>query len=210
MRGDWRQALPVFHCVGFTLREIVRADALALVEAMSSAEVNRFITPPPATRPDFERFVDWAQAERRDGRFACFAIVQAGSPTPAGVFQIRRDDVACETAEWGFVFGARTWGSGLFVSGACEVIDFAFEEMGVRRLEARAAVANGRGNGALRKLGATREGVVKNGLVRNDERLDQNVWSILDRDWRRTGPDECAVHRWQRTRTARQAAGVPA
>ena len=42
----------------------------------------------------------------------------------------------------------------MFMDGARMVVDFAVETLGVRRLEARAAVANGRGNGALRKLGA--------------------------------------------------------
>lgn len=186
MRRDWRQALPVLHGAGSTLREVTIADAWPLVQATSSDEVNRFITPPPDTRQDFERFIEWARSQRRDGMFVCYGVVPTGSRWPVGLFQIRRDDPACDTAEWGFVFCARTWGSGLFLSGAREVIDFAFEEMGVRRLHAGAAVANGRGNGALRKLGATREGVVKNGLVRNGERLDQNVWSILDRDWRRS------------------------
>ena len=186
MRCDWRRALPVLHGDGFTMREVARADAPSLVETTSSPDVNRFITPPPDTREGFEQFIDWAQARRRDGLFACFAIVPAGSTALVGVFQVHRDQVSGDTAEWGFVLGARTWGSGLFMRGAHRVIDFAFEDMGLRRLEARAAVANVRGNGALSKIGAIQEGVVKNGLIRHGERLDQNIWTIVDRDWQRS------------------------
>lgn len=186
MRGGWRQTLPILHGVGFTLRELTMADARPLVEATSSDDVNRFITPPPDTPQDFERFIEWARSRRRDGLFACFGVLPTGSKRPVGLFQIRLDAPACTTAEWGFVFAARTWGSGLFQGGAREVIDFAFDCMGIRRLEARAAVANGRGNGALLKLGAIREDVMKSGFIRNGLSLDQNVWSILDRDWRRS------------------------
>jgi RimJ/RimL family protein N-acetyltransferase len=66
------------------------------------------------------------------------------------------------------------------------VLEFAFNTVGARRLEARAAVANGRGNGALRKVGATRESVLLASLEKNGEYFDQGLWTILDRDWRRT------------------------
>ena len=58
--------------------------------------------------------------------------------------------------------------------------------IGARRLEARAAVANARGNGALRKMGATREGVLHGSLEKDGQYFDQGLWTILDRDWRRT------------------------
>jgi RimJ/RimL family protein N-acetyltransferase len=63
------------------------------------------------------------------------------------------------------------------------VLDFAFDVIGVHRLEARAAVRNGRGNGALRKIGASCEGVLRKSFLRHGEYLDQNLWSILAEDW---------------------------
>ena len=63
-------------------------------------------------------------------------------------------------------------------------MDFSFETIGVHRLEARAAVQNGRGNGALRKVGAVQEGVLRKSFLRNGEYLDQVLWTIVDEDWR--------------------------
>ena len=88
------------------------------------------------------------------------------------------------TAEWGFALGSAFWGTGMFVDGAEMVVDFAIETLGVRRLEARAAVANGRGNGALRKLGAVQEGVLRRSFLKNGQFLDQMLWSILSEEWR--------------------------
>ena len=51
-------------------------------------------------------------------------------------------------------------------------------------LEARACVANGRGNGALRKLGAVQEGVLRRSFLKNGQFLDQMLWSILADEWR--------------------------
>ncbi|MDH4066425.1 MAG: GNAT family N-acetyltransferase, partial [Acidobacteriota bacterium] len=75
------------------------------------------------------------------------------------------------------------WGTGLFVAGARAVLDFAFAVMGIRRLEARSAVPNGRGNGALRKLGATREAVLRQSFERHGERLDQALWTLRPDEW---------------------------
>ena len=71
----------------------------------------------------------------------------------------------------------------MFVEGARLVLDFAFDVIGARRLEARAAVANGRGNGALRKLGAVQEGVLRRSFLRHGQYHDQVLWGMLVEDW---------------------------
>ena len=63
------------------------------------------------------------------------------------------------------------------------MVTFAFDAVGVHRLEARAAVRNGRGNGALRKIGAVQEGLLRKSFLKNGEYLDQTLWTILDEDW---------------------------
>jgi ribosomal-protein-alanine N-acetyltransferase len=103
--------------------------------------------------------------------------------TPIGLFQVRSLEPRFSTAEWGFALGSSFWGTGLFVEAARLVGDFAFGTMGVRRLEARACVQNDRGNGALRKLGATQEGVLRRSFLWQGEYYDQMLWSILDSDW---------------------------
>jgi RimJ/RimL family protein N-acetyltransferase len=102
-----------------------------------------------------------------------------------GIFQVRRLEPGFATAEWGFAIGSPFWGTGSFIDGAKMVVDFAFDVVGTHRLEARSAVANGRGNGALRKVGALREGTLRKSFLRHGEYLDQALWTILDEDWRR-------------------------
>ena len=83
----------------------------------------------------------------------------------------------------------------MFQDGAELVLDFAFETLGVHRLEARAAVLNGRGNGALQKVGAVQECVLRKSFLRNGQYLDQVLYAILDDDWResRTTPPTPAM-----------------
>jgi ribosomal-protein-alanine N-acetyltransferase len=179
---DWRRALPVLRGESITLRELRPSDAPALLAMLASEEVARFISPPPATVDGFERFIRWTQLERQAGRYVCFGIVPKGFDTVVGIFQVRQMDPGFATAEWGFAIGSAFWGRGLFVEGAELILDFVFDTIGVHRLEARAAVRNGRGNGALRKLGAVQEGVLRASLLRDGEYLDQVLWAILDSD----------------------------
>lgn len=182
---DWRHALPVLTGSMATLRELRLSDAPSLLSMLATEEVARFISPPPTTIEGFERFIAWTHRERAAGNYVCFAVVPHGMDTAVGIFQIRQLEPGFATAEWGFALGSPFWGTGLFLDGAKMVVDFAFDAIGAHRLEARAAVANGRGNGALRKIGAIQEGILRKSFLRNGEYLDQTLWTILDEDWRR-------------------------
>ena len=104
--------------------------------------------------------------------------------TRASFFQVRQLASAFETAEWGFALGSAFWGTGVYQEGAELVLEFAFDTLNVHRLEARAAVLNGRGNGALLKMGAVQEGVLRKSFLRNGRYLDQVLYAILEDDWR--------------------------
>ena len=191
---DWRQTLPVLTGAGFTLRELRLSDAPSLLALLTTEEVSRFISPPPTTVDGFERFILWTQRERAAGNYVCFGIVPDDADGAIGIFQLRQLEPGFATAEWGFALGSSFWGTGLFAAGAKLVADFAFDQVGVHRLEARAAVLNGRGNGALKKIGANRECILRKSFLRNGEYLDQVLWTILADDWRLKLPPNARVH----------------
>jgi ribosomal-protein-alanine N-acetyltransferase len=151
---------------------------------LSTEEVSRFISPPPTTVEGFERFIAWTHRMRTAGTYACFAVTIKGHDTAIGIFQVRELEPGFGTAEWGFAIGSPFWGTGVFQQGAELVLEFAFETLGVHRLEARCAVKNGRGNGALRKLGAVQEGVLRKSFLKDGQYLDQVLYGIIEDDWR--------------------------
>ncbi len=182
--SNWRQGLPVLSATGVTLRELRVEDAATLFSMLSSDEAARFISPPPTTIEGFQRFIEWAIREREGGGYVCFAVVPDGMTSAVGLFQVRSLEPGFGTAEWGFAIGSAFWGTGAFVGGAKLVLEFVFDTLGVHRLEARASVVNGRGNGALRKIGAVQEGILRRAFLRNGEYHDQVMWSLLSDDWR--------------------------
>ena len=182
--SDWRQGLPVLRGKQVLLRELRTSDATSLCALLNTEEVSRFMSPPPTTVVGFERFIAWTHRQRTAGTYVCFAVTLQGFDTAIGIFQVRQSDRRFETAEWGFAIGSAFWGTGVFQESAALAIDFSFETVGVRRLEARAAVLNGRGTAALLKIGAVQECLLRKSFLRNGEYLDQALFTILDSDRR--------------------------
>jgi RimJ/RimL family protein N-acetyltransferase len=184
---DWQAGLPTLCGKQVVLRELRASDAPSLFALLTTEEVSRFISPPPSTVEGFERFIAWTIRQRSAGTYACFAVTLQGSDTAIGIFQVRQLDLTFRNAEWGFAIGSQFWGTGVFQASAELVLNFAFETIGVCRLEARAAVLNGRGNGALRKLGAVQEAILRKSFRLNGQYLDQVLYTIIDEDWLAAG-----------------------
>lgn len=195
---DWRVSLPILAGNDVVLREVRSDDAPSLASLLTTPEITRFISRPPATVEGFERFIAASQEMRALGEGACFAVTLCDYDTAIGIFQVRQVSPASESArqiggamdaaEWGFAIGSPFWGSGVFEQSARLVMAFAFEHLHVHRLEARAAVQNGRGGRALRKVGAVAEGVLRRALLCGDEYLDQVLYTIVEHDWRSRDP----------------------
>ena len=186
--ADWKNGLPIFKSSRMILRELVKSDAATLLSLLKKEEVARFISPPPTTPQGFEKFIQWAIGQRQAGNQMTFGMVPEGFDHAVGLVQVRAIAPNFSVAEWGFAVGSPFWGTGLFLASARTAVDFAFQHTGVHRLEARAAVQNGRGNGALRKLGAVQEGILRGSLLKDGKYLDQIMWSIVASDWYRSNP----------------------
>ena len=185
---DWHFGLPPIVGEHVTLRELRFSDAPALLAMLSSDEVAEFISPLPHTVEGFAEFIAEVHNDRTRGNSFCFGIVPRGYEDAMGLFQVRQLEPGFGSAEWGFAIGSPFWGSGIFAEGAKAVIDFSFGVVGAHRLEARSIASNGRGNAALRKVGAMQEGILRRSFQRNGRYFDQILWSILKEDWRPQQP----------------------
>jgi N-acetyltransferase len=176
--------VPVLRGAGVTLREVAHQDALALFTILSSPHVARAIVPSPQSPADLAARIESAVLARRDGRGVWLSVVPDSGPV-AGVFRVRELEPGFGSAEWEFALGYEQWGGGLFFLTAPLVIDFIFDVLGARRLEARAAISNARGQAALRKLGAVQEAVLRRSVrAEGDVYQDQALLTLSADDWR--------------------------
>ena len=181
---DWPSGLPTIRGEKVTLREVRGSDAHSLLAMLTTAEVAEFVSPLPRTVEGFHSFISEVHKERMIANSFCYGIVPDGYEDAMGLFQVRQLEPGFGSAEWGFALGSPFWGRGVFLDGARAVIDFSFGVVGVHRLEARSIATNGRGNAALRKVGAIQEAILRRSFQRNGRYFDQVLWSILKEDWR--------------------------
>ena len=113
---------------------------------------------PPATSPGFERFIDGRRPSAAPAATCVSPSCPKGYDVAIGIFQVRQIDQAFTMGEWGAALGSQFWGTGIFEAAATLLFDFLFDKLGLHRLEARAAVQNGRANGAARKVGVGARG----------------------------------------------------
>lgn len=182
--ANWREGLPTLVRPALTLREPVLGDALALLTALPDGAMGMVVPdPPPATVTGFERFIAQLQSSRRSGLLACWAIVPSDSAVPVGLVGMRSMDSQAAMVEGFAVIAEEFRGTPLFQTAGRLMLGSLFGAMRVHRIEFRIDVRNGRANGALRKLGATQEGLLRRARRFDGEFLDQVLWAIVATDW---------------------------
>jgi RimJ/RimL family protein N-acetyltransferase len=180
---NWREELPTLTARHVTLREPTSHDLGPLFDLLSLADATRFGLDEPITEVAVQQAIDRAVRERAAGVCITYAITLAHTRALVGLVQVRQLDPTFEAAEWECTIAPSSRGSGIFLEAARLVGSFTFGSVGAHRLEARVLLQNGRGNGALRKLGAVQEGILRRSARRNGEYVDQVLWSMLKEDW---------------------------
>jgi len=180
---DWRLELPTLVSRVVTLREIAGSDLGPLVDLLSLADASRFGVDHAEIGVAAQQLIDAAARDRANGTAFTYAITIGSTRTFVGLVQVRQLDPAFEAAACDCTIAPSSRGTGIFLDAARLVGSFAFSVVGAHRLEARVLLQSGRGNGALRKLGATEEGVLRRSTQRHGEYADQVLWSMLKDDW---------------------------
>ena len=181
--GAWRAELPTLTGRSVLLREPGPHDLGSLVDLLSLRDSTHFGVDEPISDVGVQELIARAARERASGLSFSYVIALASARTVVGLIQVRQLDPMFEAAEWECTIAPSARGSGIFLEAARLAGSFTFGTVGTHRLEARVLLQNGRANGALRKLGAVQEGVLRRSVRRHGEYFDQVLWSLLKEDW---------------------------
>jgi RimJ/RimL family protein N-acetyltransferase len=181
--SDWRTELPTLTGRMVTLREPTAQDLGPLFDLLSLGDATRFGLEEPVTDVEIVELIDRATRERAAGVSFTYLVTLGSARTVAGLMQVRRLDPAFEAAEWECTIAPSLRGTGIFMEAARLLGSFTFGSVGAHRIEARVLLQNGRASGALRKLGAVQEGVLRRSVRYGNEYFDQVLWSVLKEDW---------------------------
>lgn len=136
------------------------------------------VNDPESSRSYLQSYADKAAADA--GRI--YGIWTDG--TLVGGVLFRTMNVAQGTAEAGCWLEPSAVGRGLVTRAARVIIDWAVEERGIYRVEWLVSAANNASIAVARRLGMTRDGVLRQAYLYRGQRHDIEVWSVLAPEWR--------------------------
>ena len=103
----------------------------------------------------------------------------------AGVVGTGRIDWENRSSLIGYWLGEDFQGKGLVTRACGAVVEYLFTELKLQRLEIRCATDNPRSCAVPKRLGFTKEGVLRKAQALDDHYLDIEVYGLLAEDWNR-------------------------
>lgn len=168
------------------LRPITQQDAMVLSEYVKNEpEIWQFSLVAIQKVEDLEGYIKTALQSRLDKTTYPFIVFDKASQSYVGSTRFYDMQMAFETTQLGYTwYSKKVWGTGLNAHCKFLLLQFAFEQMNLIRVEFRADNDNKRSIAAMQKIGCKVEGILRSHLPRPDgTRRDSIVLSITQEEW---------------------------
>lgn len=169
------------------LRPVEERDLPLFVQWLADPELTRWLERLEKA-PTLEEEYDWWHDRRSDPDGILWAIETRDSHL-VGTTELRLAPRA-ERAEFGIAIHDKTqWGKGLGTEATRLVVDYAFEELDLNRIELTTDEENARAIRCYERVGFIREGLLRRHRLVDGRFSDTVVMGILREDWRPLGRD---------------------
>jgi [ribosomal protein S5]-alanine N-acetyltransferase len=158
----------------------------ALFEIFGDPEAMRYWSHPPLADVDAARaLLDQIRAYFEARTLFQWGIARRDDDVVMGTATLYQIDEQHRRAEIGFALARSHWGSGFASEAVRAVIHFAFEEIGLHRIEADPDPANRTSIALLEKQGFKYEGLLRERYFLNGQPMDAAYYGLLKREWTR-------------------------
>ena len=160
------------------------------VEWLNDWEVSRFLKPGIPRGLTLEDEIAWFEQRGKDNSSLVFAILTLADNKLIGNCGLHHLDLKNRTAIFGIFIGDKDyWGKGYGTDSTRTLLRYAFEQLGLNRVELEVYDYNPRAVRAYEKAGFRRDGVRRQALYRDGEFHDIYLMGILRADWERLRGD---------------------
>lgn len=168
------------------LRAPKRADSAALDEAIQET-LDELVLWLPWARPghslgDTRRYLRGARSARNRRQAFEFVIEDQGDGRLLGMVSLHRIDWMRRSGGIGYWVRRSEWGRGIAPEAARAMLDVAFVECGLHRVEVLVAPENKPSQRVVDKVGFVREGVARGAEFVNGSYLDHIQYALLRSD----------------------------
>lgn len=184
MVHDFSRGLPSLETDRLRLRQLGRADAPALFEIFSDPEVTEFWSSDPL--PDIDgayALLEGIDEARAGGSLFQWGISLEAEDRIVGTTTLASWDRLHRRCELGFALRRDCWGRGLGTEAVRRVVEFAFEELDLHRLEADVDPRNAASRRILSRLGFREEGLLRERYLLGGQPQDAIFLGLLRQDW---------------------------
>jgi RimJ/RimL family protein N-acetyltransferase len=133
---------------------------------------------------NFTAYMKHAIQGRKEGHSYPFLVFDKGTNTYAGSTRFYDYQPHHQTIQLGYTwYGKNFQGTGLNKNCKYVLLQFAFEQMNLERVEFRADARNDRSITAMKSIGCTVEGILRKNCKAETGRRDSIILSILKHEW---------------------------
>ena len=183
---EWGRHLPTLRAPRVTLRALTEADVADVFSVFSDPLVLRYWDGPlMLSQQDAMQYIARIHNGFRRHELMQWGIADAATDAVIGTCTLTHLSNIHERAEIGFALRQARWGQGLGSEAVAGVIAFAFNQLGLHRIEADVDPRNERSLKLLERLGFQREGHLRERYFMNGERQDAVVMALLRPQWTR-------------------------
>jgi ribosomal-protein-alanine N-acetyltransferase len=176
--------IPTLRGKQVMVRKLTTADAHAIYSNVSTWAIARYMfTAYPYTLEHAHRFVRRSRLGIRRGTEYHFGVELKATPGIVGVVGLFALDRHSQNAELGCWIAKEFWGTGLSDEAVNVMLRFAFRHLKLRRVYAYTYVNNRPPQRLLRRLGFTREGLLRKYRFRRGRYRDYYVWGMVREDF---------------------------
>jgi RimJ/RimL family protein N-acetyltransferase len=184
-RGHWLD-VPVLDAGGLCLRPLRDSDVPRIVEACRDERTQTWLgsLPDPYDETAARTWLQIVDRGRASGRGAAWAVADPHTDLLLGAISYFDFQPEVEL-EIGFWAHPDARGRGVMTRAMAEVVRYAFEDLGVRRVTAGAAVGNTASAHVIQSSGLRPWGTERLGTVVHAGRADVVWYDVLVEEWRR-------------------------
>ncbi len=169
----------------FTLKtlSLEDADELFTLTIKNRNHLKRFLTwvKNDYGMEDTKKFITESLEKEKGGKMFPRAIVHNDKIIGmVGLNGINQD----KNAEIGYWIDEDEQGKGIVTKATKRIINQGFNELNLNRIGLRCAVINTKSCAIPKRLGFTKEGVLRQAVLVQDKFLDMEIWSILKDEWK--------------------------
>lgn len=166
------------------LRWLSESDLSALFDIFSNPEVMRYWSSPPFTDiAEARQMLKDIQENYQIGGALQLGIERRKDQVLIGTCTLHNFNLRSRRAEVGYALGRPYWRQGYMLDALRVMIGYAFENLGLNRLEADIDPRNAASEKLLVRLGFVKEGYLRQRWIVNGEVSDSVFYGLLRSDW---------------------------